>query len=144
MPLREANRKWHWRFQVDGVIYRGSTDLAATPRNRSAALRVEHDAQQKVLAGQATSLKVKTVPFTEAADRFLDWAAGKHREHPGTARRLRVSPASCRRFFQERPVAASRPATSRITKRGGAPSMALEMSPCATTCTPYRSFSATP
>ncbi len=104
MPLRKANGKWHWRFQVDGIIYRGRTDLAATRRNQSAALRVEHDAQQKVLAGQAASLKVKTVPFTEAADRFLDWAAGEHREHPGTARRLRVSLASCRRFFKEQPV----------------------------------------
>ena len=104
MPLREANGKWHWRFQVDGVVYRGGTGLAATRRNRSAALRMEHDAHQKVLAGQAASLKVKVVPFTEAADRFLDWAEGEHREHPETARRLRVSLASCRRFFDAQPV----------------------------------------
>ena len=104
MPLRKANGKWHWRFQLDGVTYRGSTSLAATPRNRSGALRMEAEAYQKVSAGQAASLKIKAVPFSEAADQFLMWAEGEYREHPATARRLKVSMASCKSFFSEQPA----------------------------------------
>jgi len=104
LPLREANGKWHWRFQVDGLTYCGKTDLAATKRNRNAALRLEYEARQKVLAGQATSLKVKSMPFSEAAAKFIAWAESEYREHPATARRLKVSMASCKTFFGEQPV----------------------------------------
>ena len=104
MPLRRGNGKWHWRFQIDGMIYRGATGLADTERNRTPASRIEHEARQKVLAGQAESLKLKSIPFNEAADQFLEWAEGEHRAHPQTARRLAVSFASCREFFGERPV----------------------------------------
>ena len=104
MPLRKANGKWHWRFQVDGVVYRGGTSLAATPRNRSAALRIEYQAQDKVLAGQGASLKLTVMTFSEGVEQFLRWADGEYREHPATARRHGVTLASCRRFFEKRSV----------------------------------------
>ncbi len=39
MPLRSREGNWHYRFEVDGREYSGNTDLAATERNRNAAVR---------------------------------------------------------------------------------------------------------
>jgi len=77
---------------------------AATKRNQNAALRNEYEARQKVLAGQGTSLKVKSMPFSEAAEKFIAWAESEYRKHPATARRLKVSMASCKTYFGEQPV----------------------------------------
>ena len=104
MPLRKANGKWHWRFQIDGIVYRGGTGLAANARNRTAALRMEAEARRTVLEGRSYMLKVIQRPFSDAAEAFLTWAEGEHQEHPQTARRLAVSFASCKTFFGDQPV----------------------------------------
>lgn len=100
MPLRIQHGKWHYRFQEGGRKYFGTTDLAATEQNRTKAARKEAAAHRLVTEGRADLLKLDARPFDEAASVFLEWADGKHREHPQTALRLRVSFASLRQFFR--------------------------------------------
>jgi hypothetical protein len=105
LPLRIQNGKWQYRFQVGGRKYFGSTDLDATEQNRTKAARKEAAAHRMVTEGRADLLKLDVRPFAEAASVFLEWAEGKHREHPHrehpqTALRLRVSFASLREFFR--------------------------------------------
>jgi integrase len=97
--LRSKNGRWHYRFKHQGRTWSGSTALAATERNASAALSELVKAREKVRNGQEDRLSIKTMPFGEAAEKFLRWAEGEHRAHPGTAKRLRTSFASLKRFF---------------------------------------------
>ena len=106
MPLRQRDGQWHWRFQVDGVPYSGSTGLAATERNRTAAQREEARAHRDAIEGRTPDARIKAVPFAEAAAMFLDWCKQEHREKPRTAARVRTSFASLARFFGARPVRA--------------------------------------
>jgi integrase len=99
MALREQNGKWHYRFEVNGRRYFGSTDLVATEPNRTKASRQEAQAHRLVTEGKAELLKLAALPFNEAATEFLAWADGKHRDHPATAQRLRTSFASLGEFF---------------------------------------------
>jgi len=100
MPLRAQNGKWHYRFQANGRKHFGPTDLDATEQNRTKAARIEAAAHRMVVEGKAELLKLSAQPFNEAAETFLDWADGKHRDHPATARRLRTSFASLTAFFK--------------------------------------------
>ena len=102
MALQPKNGKWHWRFQVDGKIHRGSTGLEAIERNRSAALRMELKARERVEGGEAVKIPAKA--FSEAAVEFLDYADGEYRAHPNSAHRLRTSFASLIVFFGSDPV----------------------------------------
>ena len=105
MPLQQKNGKWHYRFQVDGRIWRGSTDLKATKPNKPEALKRETKARDLVMNGQDPNQQRLVVkPFNEAADNFLKWAAMEHREHPRTHHRLVTSFASLKAFFGGVPV----------------------------------------
>ena len=106
MALRKKNRKWHWRFQVDGRIWSDSTHLEATKPNRPEAQRLETEAREFVMHGQNPKRRLVVRPFTEAADDFLNWAAMEHREHPNTHRRLVTSLVSLKAFFGGCPVGA--------------------------------------
>ena len=99
MPIRQRSGEWHYRFWVNRKEYTGSTHLAATERNRTAATRVEADARRLVLQGKEQSLKLEIVPFEDAAKRYLMWVDGEYREHPASAKRIRTSFASLREFF---------------------------------------------
>lgn len=100
MALREQNGKWHYRFKVNGRRYFGSTDLVATEPNRTKASRVEAQAHRLVMEGKADLLKLEVRTFNEAAMAFLEFADGKHRDHPATSQRLRTSFASLNAFFK--------------------------------------------
>jgi site-specific recombinase XerD len=100
MALREQNGKWHYRFEVNGRRYFGSTDLVATEQNRTKAARQEAQAHRLVTEGKADLLKLEVRPFDEVAKEFLEFADGKHRDHPATATRLRTSFASLGEFFK--------------------------------------------
>lgn len=100
MPLRIQNGTWHYRFQVNGRKYFGSTDLDATKRNRTKATRIEARAYRAAVEGKADLLKLEVRSFTEAAEMFLQFADGKHCEHSETSRRLRTSFASLNVFFK--------------------------------------------
>jgi integrase len=104
LALRNQKGKWHYRFQVAGQKYFGSTDLDATEQNKTRAGRKEAEAHRLVTEGKAALLKLEVQSFNEAAKAFLDWADGKHRDHPATARRLRTSFASLGKFFGKRMV----------------------------------------
>lgn len=106
MPLRKKNRKWHYRFQVDGRTWTGSTGLKATRLNKPEALRREVEAREMVIRGKNPNQRLVVKPFTEAAKEFLEWAAMEHREHPRTHRRLVTSFVSLKSFFGGRPVGA--------------------------------------
>src|SRR3974377_1082085 len=104
MGIRAREGNWHYRFEVHGREYSGNTDLAATERNRSAALIAEAKARDLVLQGRERELHTEIIPFSEAAESFLRWADSEHREHPNTAKRLRTSFASLSEFFGNKPV----------------------------------------
>ena len=98
MPVRVVDGKWHYRFQLSGRKYHGPTGLVGTARNRTAAMRIEAAARKAVMEGREDSLKLSVQLFNEASEMFLKWANGEHREHPETARRVRVSFASLQPF----------------------------------------------
>jgi site-specific recombinase XerD len=104
MGLRVRDGHWHYRFKTAGHEYTASTGLAATKRNESAARMVEAEARKLVHQGKAHLLKLEPKSFTEAADMFIEWAMGEHRDKPNTWRRLRGSCTSLKEFFRHRPL----------------------------------------
>jgi integrase len=98
--MRKSNGKWYVRFEVDGVEYSKPTGLEATERNRRKAEQMEAQARQLVIEGKSNYLKIKSIPFNEAATGFLQWAEG---EYPGDKRgtylRIRSSFGFARVFF---------------------------------------------
>lgn len=104
MPIRNRRGKWHYRFYVNGEEYTGATDLDATERNRTAAMRKEAEARSLVLEGKERLLKLEVRSFNEAAKLFLEWADGHYREHPNSALRIRTSFASLLVFFGRTPM----------------------------------------
>ena len=73
---------------------------------RLAAARIEAELYSRVLEGKQHTLRLKVVPFREAADQFLKWADSEHREHPNTPSRLRTSFVSLLAFFKSLAVSA--------------------------------------
>ena len=106
MALRNKNGKWHYRFQLDGRNYAGSTSLAATQRNESAALRKEIEHRTALLEGHAPTKRVAVREFNTAAKEFFEWTLANYRDHPNSSRRIRVSLASAIVFFARQPVSA--------------------------------------
>lgn len=106
MALRKTNGKWHWRFQVDGRTWSGSTGFAATRQNRPKGEKKEVEARSLVMEGRSPHDRLVVRPFDEAARDFLKWAEGEYREHPNTHRRLATSFASLAAFLGSVPVGA--------------------------------------
>ena len=97
LRVREGN--WHYRIKHQGREWTGNTGLAATKRNVSAALSEFARVRDAIRSGQLDRLAIEVKKFREAADEFLKWAEGEHKDHPNTARRLKTSFASLNRFF---------------------------------------------
>jgi integrase len=104
MSLRKRSGNWHYRFFAAGRSWTADTGLVATERNRNAALMAEAEARRLVGEGRPDQLKIQVKPFSDAADQFIEWAKGEHREHKETWKRLRVSMASLKVFFKLRPL----------------------------------------
>ncbi len=104
MVLRIRNGRYHYRFEVSGREYSGSTRLAATKRNANKARQFEAKVREKVEAGQAWQLKVQAIPFTDAASQYLTFAEGEYHAHRNTYKRIRGSFSSLTEFFGSRPV----------------------------------------
>jgi hypothetical protein len=68
--------------------------LAATERNRNAALLKEAEARKAVIEGKGDQLRLEVRPFSDAADQFIAWAKGEHHNNPKTWKRLRGSMTS--------------------------------------------------
>lgn len=98
--MRKSNGKWYVRFVVDGVEYSQPTGLSATERNRRKAMEMESAAKLLVIQGKSHLLKLKSIPFNDAAAQFLSWAEG---EYSGESRnsflRIRSSFGSLKHFF---------------------------------------------
>jgi integrase len=103
MPIRERNGKWHYRFQIGEREWTGTTGLAAVEKNRLKAERKEAQIRQQIEAGKEP-VKVQTILFTDALDRFMVWAAGEHRHSPGAYSHTQSALAAARAFFTNRPV----------------------------------------
>ena len=95
MPVRERYGRWHIRFWVDGRPFCQPTDLAATERDKSAAIRIEAELRKLVLEGRAHELRLEIIRFNEAADKFLKWvrrrASGPREHAQAAAHQLRES-----------------------------------------------------
>jgi len=104
MSLENRNGKWFYRFHAIGRRWQKDTGLAATKRNENAALMMESEARKLVREGRADQLEIEPKPFSSAADDFIKWAMGEHREKPQTWKRLRGSCTSLKAFFQHQPL----------------------------------------
>ena len=107
MSLRERSGNWHYRFFAAGRTWTGDTGLAATERKNNDALMIEAQARKLIGEGRPEQLKIQTIqtkPFSDAADQFIEWAKGEHREKPQTWKRLRGSMASLKAYFKLRPL----------------------------------------
>ncbi len=104
MSLRSRSGNWHYRFFAAGRRWTADTGLAATERNRNAALLMEVEARKLVSDGRPEQLKIRVKPFSDAANQFIEWAKGEHREKKETWKRLRGSMASLKVFFKLRPL----------------------------------------
>lgn len=105
MGLRTRGGKLHWRYVLDGREYTGATGLADTKRNRTAALAEMHQHRQAIREGRKPGRRIEARRFSDAAGEFLAWCDVEHRDHPGTARRVRVSFTSALSEFGATPVA---------------------------------------
>lgn len=108
MSLRAVCGNWHYRFQVDHRVYTANTGLPATERSRKKAEQIEAKARVLVLEGRGWELKIRTIPFHDAARHYLEFVDGEA-ESPATARRIRASFASLVKFFGSKPVAVITP-----------------------------------
>lgn len=104
MSLRKRGSNWHYRFFAAGRGWSGDTGLAATERNRNAALLAEVEARKLISEGRPDQLRIQPKPFGDAADQFIEWAKGEHREKKETWKRLRVSMTSLKLYFKLRPL----------------------------------------
>lgn len=104
MSLRERTGKWHYRFFAAGRRWYGDTGLAATERNRNAAMLKEAEARKAVIEGKGDQLRLEVRPFNDAADQFITWAKGEHHNKPQTWKRLRGSMTSLKEFFKQQPL----------------------------------------
>jgi integrase len=78
--------------------------LAATKRNEAAARDIEANARKLIRDGRADQLRLEVMPFNEAADMFIEWSKGEHRDKPNTWKRLRGSATGLKTFFGRRPL----------------------------------------
>jgi integrase len=102
MPIRKRGSLWHYRFNIAGREYAGSTGLLATEDNRRRAQRYEKTQRESAKQG-----RVAEVPrdFAAAAGEFVGWCKDvEYRQKVSTAERIRVSFASLVNFFGNMPV----------------------------------------
>lgn len=96
MPLRERRGRWHYRFDLHGREYSGSTNYAATSQNRALAETVEFQARAQ--AAIAHNWKERVSRFTpmlirDAVARWLEACRPDYTARPASWKRLCVSGA---------------------------------------------------
>lgn len=91
MGIRKREGFWHYRFQLNGQQYSGTTGLAAIERNRKAAREFEA-ARRAEAKEEARGIPFSKLLFSEAAAAYLAFA--EHTTYPNkrsTYARIRVS-----------------------------------------------------
>ena len=106
MALRIREGKWAWRYELDGREYSGTTDLAATKRQRKDAEAEELQHRMAIKEGRQPIRKLAARLFSDASADFLTHCKTEHRAHPETARRIATSFVSLRVFFGKAMVGA--------------------------------------
>lgn len=106
--MRKSNGKWYVRFVLDGVEYSAPTGLAATERNRKKAEAMEARGRLLAQEGKWNQYRVKSRPFNEAADAFLEWAEGEYQKRHSFLR-IRSSFTALRDFFGSAQMASIKP-----------------------------------
>lgn len=96
--------RWRYRFQFRGRKYVVSTGLAATPRNKAAAVRAMEEHRKRLLLGEQEP--TEAVTFNEAVESFNAWKEGEHRSKPETARRAAISLRNWSKRLGEKPMSA--------------------------------------
>jgi integrase len=104
MAIRKRNGIWHYRFNLDGMEYSGTTGLAGTARNESSARQHEAEHRKALLEGRTPPRRLVIRQFSDAAVEFLEWTRMQYRAHPNSHRRIAASLSSAKEFFKERPV----------------------------------------
>jgi integrase len=95
---------WHYRFKLDGRNFSGTSDLAATARNKTEARRIEGEYRKALLEGRSPARRLIVREFTDAVGEFLEWAKSEYRAHPNSYKRIRTSMTSAKEFFRDKPV----------------------------------------
>ena len=102
MPIRKRGPRWHYRFNIAGREYAGSTGLLATEDNRKAAQRYERTQRELIKQGRGAETQRG---FAAAAGEFIGWCRDvEYRKKASTAERIRVSFASLVSFLGNMPV----------------------------------------
>ena len=102
LPIRKRGPRWHYRFNIAGREYAGSTGLLATEDNRKAAQRFEKTQRELAKRGREAQTPGD---FAAAAGEFVGWCKEvEYRQKASTAERIRVSFASLVSFFGDMPV----------------------------------------
>ncbi len=100
---KKLNREvWGYRFWLKGRCHSGETGLPATARNRPAAEQMRADYRARVISGKMEI--PRAIPFSEAAEFFLEWSKDEHSGKPNTWKRHSASLASLKHCFNERPL----------------------------------------
>jgi len=107
MSVEQRNGKWFYRFWALGREWSKDTGLAATERNQNDARLMEMEARKLVKQGKGDELDLRPATFTNAAETFVLWAMGEHRDHPNTWRRIRTSMTSLKRSLATNPFTRS-------------------------------------
>ena len=105
MSLKNRGGTWYFRFRHNGEEIVRTTGLDATKRNKSAALRMEAEARNRLKGGKPVEEdRPDAISFTDAAEAYMKWKEGEHRDHPNTARRAGVSLVALKKFFRSKYV----------------------------------------
>jgi integrase len=98
MSIRARGTKWHYRFQLKGKEYTGSTDLTVTERNRVKAQRIELKLRRELLNCQPRPA-ILPVPMKSAIGEFKRLAEPRYRAHPSSFMRIKTSLVSAICYF---------------------------------------------
>jgi integrase len=110
MGLRIKNDRWQYRFRMSGQTVQVNTGLAATERNRTKAERQEAAHRQAILEGRWGFAPLTPRTFDSVVGEFEKFCKVEYSQHPGSARRISISMASCKVFFENTIVSMIGPA----------------------------------
>lgn len=112
MSLRERNGHWHYRFDLHGQEYSGSTGLIATEGNRAGADAIEQQNRAFIAEREAArhSRTLTPMMYEHASARWLEATKAVYQQHPNTWIRHTVSNTALKAAFGDRLVYAIRAA----------------------------------
>ena len=97
--IEKSQRAVELPVQAGRQEYSGTTDLAATKRNKTAAQDKETEHRQALKEGRRTVHPIRVREFADAVGNFLDWARMEYRAHPNSYRRIATSLTSAKLFI---------------------------------------------